>query len=136
MKIVLDTNVLVAGILSPFNSPGEIVRMTSAGVLQLCHDARILSEYVEVLHRKKFNFDPHYVNALIEQIKAHGHKVSGVPLKKQLPDSSDEPFLEVAIAGKTTCLVSGNLKHYPHTDRQGVSILSPVDFLTFYRKQK
>lgn len=135
MKIVLDTNVLVAGLLSPFNAPGEIVRMTSAGILQVCHDARILSEYASVLHRKKFNLNPDYVEALLEQIRTRGHHVSGVPLKKPLPDTTDEPFLEAAIAGRAAYLVTGNLKHFPHADRQGVSIVSPADFLTLYRKQ-
>lgn len=136
MKIVLDTNVLVAGLLTPFNAPGEIVRMASAGVLQLCHDARILSEYAGVLHRPKFNLNPEHVDALLEQIRARGHQVSGVPLDKPLPDSGDEPFLEAAIAGKAVCLVTGNLKHYPHGDRQGILVLSPSDFLTLYRKQQ
>ena len=135
MKIVLDTNVLVAGLLTPFNAPGEIVRMTSGGVLQLCHDARILSEYASVLHRSKFNFNSDHVDALLEQIRERGHQVSGVPLEKPLPDSDDESFLEAAIAGEAACLVTGNLKHYPHGDRQGILVLSPSDFLTFYRKR-
>ena len=53
MKIVLDTNVLVAGLLSPFGSCGDIVRMVSSGNLTLCIDARVLSEYHEVLERPK-----------------------------------------------------------------------------------
>ena len=136
MKIVLDTNVLVAGLLSPFNAPGEIVRMTSAGVLQLCYDARIFSEYTGVLHRPKFNLNAAHVDALLGQIKAIGHSVVGTPLKRPLPDRSDEPFLEVAVAGKAACLVTGNLKHYPHADRQGIVVLPPSDFMTFYRKQQ
>jgi len=136
MKIVLDTNVLVAGLLTPFNAPGEIVRMTSAGVLELCYDARILSEYTNVLHRPKFNLNADHVGALLDQIKGRGHHVVGVPLKKPLPDSSDEPFLEIGIAGKAACLITGNLKHYPHADRQGIQVLSPSDFLLFYRKQQ
>lgn len=44
MKVVLDTNVVVSGLLSPFGPPGEIVRMTADGFLELCYDARILSE--------------------------------------------------------------------------------------------
>ena len=135
MKIVLDTNVLVAGLLSPFNPPGEIVRMTSSGVLQLCFDARILSEYKGVLHRPKFSLDPYHVDVLLDQIKANGAHVVGVPLRKSLPDKTDEPFLEVAIAGKVECLVTGNLKHYPSADRQGVNVSSPADFLAFFRKQ-
>lgn len=136
MNIVLDTNVLVAGLLSPFNAPGEIVRMTSAGILQLCYDARILSEYSAVLHRSKFHLNSRHVDALLDQIKANGHHAIGVPLKKSLPDMSDEPFLEVAIAGKVTCLITGNLKHYPHADGEDIKILSPSDFLFFYRKQQ
>ena len=54
MKIVLDTNVLAAGLLSPFGPCGEIVRMVSSGELTLSFDARILMEYEEVLARPKF----------------------------------------------------------------------------------
>ena len=56
MNIVLDTNVLVAGLLSPFGACGDIVRMISSGNLTLCVDARILSEYHEALRRPKFQF--------------------------------------------------------------------------------
>lgn len=133
MKIVLDTNVLVSGLLSPFNAPGEIVRMTSAGLLHLCYDARILTEYKNVLLRSKFGFDPGHVEDLLDQIKMGGYSVTAEPLKKALPDISDEAFLEVAVTGKASCLVTGNLKHYPVSDRQGAKIISPADFLIFYR---
>lgn len=53
MRIVLDTNVLVAGLLSPFGPCGEIVRMVSSGEPALCFDARILSEVNDVLKRPK-----------------------------------------------------------------------------------
>ncbi|HKI01222.1 MAG TPA: putative toxin-antitoxin system toxin component, PIN family [Thermoanaerobaculia bacterium] len=54
MKIVLDTNILVSGLLQPFGPSGQIVRLVAAGELVLCHDSRILAEYWEVLLRKKF----------------------------------------------------------------------------------
>jgi predicted nucleic acid-binding protein len=47
MRIVVDTNVLVSGLLSPFGPPGVIVSLTAAGRLSLCYDARILAEYAE-----------------------------------------------------------------------------------------
>jgi putative PIN family toxin of toxin-antitoxin system len=72
MKIVLDTNVLVAGLLSPFGPCGEIVRMVSSSKVTLCIDALILSEYSEVLHRPKFGFDKEKVGAswIISSIEA------------------------------------------------------------------
>lgn len=133
MKIVLDTNVLVSGLLSPFKLPGEIVRMTSAGLLQLCYDARVLTEYKNVLIRPNFGFNTNHIEDLFDQVKANGHSVAAEPLKKQLPDTTDEPFLEVALAAKAVCLVTGNLKHYPSASRQGMAIFSPSDFLAFYR---
>ncbi|MEE9118732.1 MAG: PIN domain-containing protein, partial [Calditrichia bacterium] len=69
MKIVLDTNVLVSGLLTPFGSSGEIVRMVSAGILILQYDSRILLEYQEVLYRPKFQFDREHIDTLLAYIK-------------------------------------------------------------------
>ncbi len=38
MRIVLDTNVLVSGLLSPFGTCGQIVRMLAAGELVPCNE--------------------------------------------------------------------------------------------------
>lgn len=133
MKIVLDTNVLVAGLLSPFGACGDIVRMVSSGELTLCIDARILSEYSEVLKRPKFRFAEDEIDALVDFIAVRGKTVAPSPLPKPLPDPDDEPFLEVAIAGSAACLVTGNRVHFPAGRRQGVMILSPREFLTRYR---
>jgi len=134
MRIVLDTNVLVSGLLSPFGPPAEIVRMVSSGELTLCLDARLLSEYADVLRRPKFQFAEDHVAALLEQVEHDGLLVAPGPLPHPLPDPDDEPFLAVAIAGNAECLVTGNLGHFPVELRQGVRVLSPAQFRTFYRK--
>jgi len=135
MKIVLDTNVLVSGLLTPFGPSGEIVRMVSAGELILCIDARILSEYEEVLHRPKFKFNKDHISILLDFIKQYGVFISSLPLKKRLPDPDDEAFLEVAISGKVRSLVTGNIVHYPPSSREDIKIFSPSEFLDFFRKQ-
>jgi putative PIN family toxin of toxin-antitoxin system len=135
MKIVLDTNVLVSGLLTPFGSSGEIVRMVSSGELILYMDARILSEYQEVLNRPKFKFDKEHVDILLNFIIKYGQFVSSKPLKNSLPDPDDEPFLEVAITGNVKSLITGNKVHYPYSYREGINVLSPSEFLEYYRKQ-
>jgi putative PIN family toxin of toxin-antitoxin system len=135
VKAVVDTNVLVAGLLSPFGPPGEIVRMIASGALRLCFDARILTEYGEVLARPKFQFSSEQTQALLEQIKTEGLSVAGNPLPVRLPDPTDEPFLEVAIAGDANCLITGNIKHFPSAKRQGAVVLSPKEFLEYFKKQ-
>jgi len=136
MKIVLDTNVLVAGLLSPFGPWAEIMRMVSSGDLTLYFDSRILSEYSEVLHRSRFRFQIDKVVALLDHIEHRGHIVASSPLFSLLPDPGDQTFLEVAVAGQAVCLVTGNQAHFPPKKCQGIRVLSPSDFLTFYRRQQ
>ena len=135
MKIVLDTNVLVSGLLTPFGTSGEIVRMVSAGKLFLQYDSRILLEYQEVLCRPRFQFNKDHIDSLIDFAKKNGQLVPATPLKHCLPDPDDEPFLEIAIAGRAERLITGNKSHYPGRFRQGVKVLSPSEFIDFYRKQ-
>ena len=136
MKIVLDTNVLVSGLLQPFGPSGQIVLLVASGELVLCHDARILAEYREVLFREKFRFDPERVDALLEEIKGGGIAVATRPLAIRLPDPDDEPFLEIGLAGAVQYLVTGNVKHYPADARHGLEVLTPRSFIELYRAEQ
>jgi len=134
MKVVLDTNVLVAGLLSPFGPCGEIVRMVSSEELTLALDARILTEYREVLARPKFKFDHDRITAILDLVEHCGVIVAASPLTQPLPDPDDEPFWEVAIAARVACLLTGNQVHFPSASCQGIVVLPPSDFLAFYRQ--
>jgi len=49
MKIVLDTNVIVSGLLKRHGNPGDILALALAGAVRVCHNEPILAEYAEVL---------------------------------------------------------------------------------------
>ena len=134
MRIVLDTNVLVSGLLSPYGPPGEIVRLVLTGEVSLCLDARIAAEYREVLLRPRFGFDPDSIATLIDYLESSAEMVAGRPLATRLPDPDDEAFLEVALAAGAECLVTGNLIHYPLDARAGVLVLSPAEVVERYRQ--
>lgn len=136
MKIVLDTKVLVAGLLTPFGPCAQIVRMVSSGDLTLCLDARILSEYDEVLRRPKFGFETEKVTVLLDYIEHAGEIVASSPSPGPLPDPDDQAFLEVAMASHAQCLITGSRVHFPRRLCHGVRVLSPSEFLTFYRSQR
>ena len=129
MNIVLDTNVLVSGLLNPHGAPGQIVRLVAAGDIILCHDARIIDEYRRVLQYEKFQFDEALAANLIDEIKASGIPVAAKPLGFALPDLEDEKFLEVAIAGGVACLVTGNIRYYKAPKSVSVKIVKPADFI-------
>jgi len=129
LRIVLDTNVLVSGLLSPFGPSAQIVRLVAVGEIVLCVDPRILAEYRAVLARPGFGFPPEAAGALIDEIEAAGELVVGRPLAQRPPDPDDEPFLEVALASGAEHVVTGNRRHYPASRRSGVSVVSPRELL-------
>jgi len=131
MIVVLDTNVLVSGVLKPYSPAASILRMLVEGVIQPAYDLRILAEYREVLSRPKFSFDREVVKPLLDQIEEEGVLISASPLKSPLPDPADEPFLEVAVAA--AALVTGNRRHFPRRSYGAVKILSPSEFLEIFR---
>ena len=132
MKVVIDTNVLVSAFLSPCGAPAEIVRMAVEGDLRICYDMRILNEYRGVLGRAKFNIPSRLSTKLLEQICVLGESAITLSLISNLPDQSDEAFLEVALAAQAACLITDNLKHFPPSCRQGMRVASPAEFLEFY----
>jgi len=134
MIIVLDTNVLISGILKPYSKAATILRLVTDGAIQLAYDLRILSEYRDVLKRSKFNFAQENVEGFLEQIEEDGLLVSVKPLKFRLPDPDDEPFLEVALSGAVEAIVTGNKRHFPRKEYEGVKILPPAEFLAAVKR--
>jgi len=125
MRIVLDTNVLVSGLLSAAGPPGWIVEAVLAGDLELALDMAIRQEYEDVLHRPELRFSPEVVDDLFTAIDQFAfHVAAAPPCPVPLPDPDDEPFLAVA-AATGSVLVTGNLKHFPPRSRGGVSVLTP-----------
>lgn len=135
MKIVVDTNVLVAGLLTPWGVCGQVVRLLTSGTISLCVDARILLEYEDVLHRPRFAIDARKADIVLEYVRKAATVYPTAPLAHRLPDPDDEAFLEVGIAAAAECLVTGNPRHFPTACTEGVRVLSPADFLEFLRKR-
>ena len=133
MRVVLDTNVVVSGLLSPYGPPGEIVRLVAAGELTVCHDARIIGEFREVLHRPAFGFDDRDVEWFLDQLVRDGESVVSRPLGGRLPDPDDEAFLEVAVASAADAFITGNIRHFPEPLRHGVLVCTPAEFIEAMR---
>ena len=129
MRIVLDTNVVVSGLLTASGPPGQLLELVSSGDLVLVVDDRILSEYQEVLVRPRLKIEILDIEDFLTLAENSEH-VIGAPLPFTLPDRADEPFLEVAIAGAVDALVTGNEKHFRVPGgKLAVPTLSPRRFL-------
>ncbi len=133
MNVVVDTNVLVSGLLCPFSPSGDIVRMVSSGDISLCLDGRILSEYEDVLGRPKFRFDGEKVRILQDFICQNGQVCTAQPLPRPLPDHDDEAFMEVASAASAAYLVTGNISHFPVECRGKIRVVTPRQFVELWK---
>ena len=122
---VLDTNVLVSGLLSPFGPPGRLVDMLLARRLRLAFDDRIESEYREVLARPRLGIARAWQDAFFAILQFQEH-VTALPWPHRAPpDADDTVFLEVALLTPLRTLVTGNLKHFPPNCRGPVTVRSP-----------
>ncbi|MEY2409361.1 MAG: uncharacterized protein QOF48_2031 [Verrucomicrobiota bacterium] len=135
MKIVLDTNVVVSGLLKSQGNPGQVLTLALAGAVQVCHDERILAEYAEVLARPRFRFDSKRVREVLAKLDVDGLAVdASAESNLDLPDMDDEPFLAVALGSSADFLVTGNLADYPADKRRGCAVVSPAAFMQGWRK--
>lgn len=124
---VLDTNVLVSGLISAKGPPGRLIDAVLARRLQIAFDDRILQEYKAVLVRPKFQFKPADVTAFWEILPFQCHLVAMPVEDLQVSDPDDTKFLEVATATELKTLVTGNTRHYPEKSRGDVVILTPAE---------
>lgn len=130
MRVVIDTNVVVSGIINPHGPPARVLDAVLARAVLVLHDDRILDEYRQVLRRPVFGFAPGHIDALLDFIEASGEHISTRDIGVVLPDPTDLPFLEVAVLGSADALVSGNLKHFkPKMGRYKVNVCSPNEFV-------
>jgi putative PIN family toxin of toxin-antitoxin system len=128
MMVVLDTNILVSALLSPFGPPARVLDLVLAGELRPAFDDRLLTEYRDVLARPRFGFDPLDVAELLEFIEALGLAMVALLWPHALPDPDDLAFVEVAAAA-SAILITGKLRHFPADQCPGVTVLGPAEFL-------
>lgn len=122
---VLDSNVLVSGLLSPLGPPGRLVDVFLSRRLRLALDDRVELEYREVLARPRLGIERARREALLAILQFQEH-VTAVPWPhRALPDEDDTVFLEVALQTSARILVTGNLKHFPSACRGPVTVLAP-----------
>ena len=137
LTVVLDTNVLVSGLLSQKSWPAKILDLVLSDHIQVAYDDRILGEYEEVLSRPEFHIHPSRMLAVIDHIELTGKLVEPEPLSTEgYRDPDDIMFVEVFIISNADALITGNLRHYKPLLKQHALVLSPAEFMEkFFPKQ-
>ena len=128
MKVVVDTNILVSGLITAGGPCSQIIDLAVEGVLELFVDDRILGEYDSILHRPSLGIEAAEADEILSFIGTTAEPVAAVPLPETPPNPDDTAFLEVArTAG--AFLVTGNKRHFPRSMRCGVTVVGPRELL-------
>ena len=130
MLVVLDTNVIVSGLMSEKGKPARIIDLALENRFQLAYDDRILGEYEDVLARPELRIQPARARAVITHLELTGQLIEATPLAPDgFQDPDDLPFAEVFITANAQALVTGNLRHFAPLVEQGLAVFSPGQFL-------
>ncbi len=133
MKVVLDINVLVSGMLNPTGKPGSILALILEGELTVLNSPGILAEYHEVLHRPRLGFQRDMVATILDYLEETGIPVCPLPSSCSFTDEDDRVFYETALTGKAVALITGNTTHFPADDPL---IFTPAAFLEYWHKTR
>lgn len=125
MNVVIDTNVLVSGLINPDGIPAKIINLLINERITIFYDNRILQEYTGVLRRDKFGFTAEIIDPLLDFIRNEGQFVTANPITIHFNDENDKMFLEVAETAFVDYLITGNTKHFPDNK----IIVTPKEFI-------
>lgn len=134
MRIVLDTNVLVSGILLPGSTPGRVLDAWRKSCFTLVLSDEMLEEMGRVLRYPKIakrldriGTTGDEVGHLLALMRFQADFVDITPVAASVPDDPDDAkILATFIAGKADYLVSGDADLLALRDQY--PILTPQEF--------
>ena len=134
MRVILDANVFISGLLSKQGPPGQILDAWVEGQFSLFVSPPIVAEIQRVLAypRIQERLDPGQADQLTALLFAATKWVAGrLVLDVLTQDPSDNVYLACAVEAQADFLVTGNLTHYLEAGNpfQGVEVLTPRQFL-------
>ena len=134
IKAVIDTNILVSGLISPKASPAKIISLWRDRKFILVVSEEILKEVERVLFYpkifKKYRLDKNLIGKYVKIFRAFAEIVK--PREKIdliEKDAEDNRLLEAALAAEAKFIVSGDKHLLELKEYQGIRIIKADEFL-------
>ena len=115
VRIILDTNVLYAGLYSADGASYQVLRAIERGQVRIVVSTTMLFEYEDVLSRKQaeLGLSDQDIEAVLDNLCDVGdHQRIYFLWRPFLSDPKDDHLLEVAVASHTPVIVTHNIKDF------------------------
>jgi len=132
VRIVLDTNILIAALITKDTPPDRLYQAWLKGEFELVTSAAQMAEVATVLARPRLQryVDADEAAAIVENIDTRATILDAPPDVDLSPDPNDNPILAAAIAGKADLIVSGDKRHMLALGAvEGIPIMTARDAL-------
>jgi putative PIN family toxin of toxin-antitoxin system len=133
MRVVLDTNILVAASRSRRGASFRIMELIPDSRFEICLSLPLYLEYLDVLTRpehRQTGLSEQQIYGAVRYLAAQSHlQEIYFHWHPFLPDASDDMLLDLAVAARAKIIVTFNLKHFRGSQRFGVRAITPRDFL-------
>lgn len=131
MRIVIDTNVLLSGLLWQ-GTPHALLNQARNGTVELITSPDLLNEFADVIQRPKFASILQRTSHTPAKILAELRQLSEIVISPPLPepvcrDPDDDAVLACAIAANVDAILSGDDDLLTLKAFQGIQILTPAD---------
>jgi putative PIN family toxin of toxin-antitoxin system len=140
VRLVLDTDAVVAAMRSPTGASAAIIRAVRQGRATLLLSVPLAIEYEAVCrrfeHRMEAGLSERQVEVFLDAIIAMAEPVPTHFLwRPQLRDPNDEMVLEAAVNGRADAVVTFNVRDYGAAASQfGVEVLLPREAIARIRR--
>ena len=133
LRVVLDTNVLVSGVISEKGAPRRILDVWKKEHFVLVTSIAIIAEIVRVLHyphiKNKYRLKEDDIQSVETTLANDALVLEDMYKVRRSRDPEDDIFLACALEGRADYIVSGDphlleIKYY-----HGVQIISPSQLL-------
>ena len=136
-QIVIDTNVIVAGLRSRHGSAFQLLMLIDTGHFDIHLSVPLVLEYTEVLLRELPNLclSREEVDDLIDFYCAVGvqHEIFFL-WRPFLRDPKDEMVLELAVKAGCQSIITYNTRDFAGIEQFGLNVLEPSEFLRLIGK--
>ena len=131
-RIILDTNVLYAGLYSSKGASFKVLQAIEKDRLKMVISTTLLFEYEDILKRSQAVLDlsDDEIEKLLDYFCLQSeHQKIHFLWRPRLPDPKDDHILELAVASGTGLIVTYNVKDFKETASFGVRSITPKELM-------